>query len=183
MQGRLPSAATPITRHCCYPAAASAKLSYGGLVILAVLLVLLWSAFLLVTAALRSSQRRQLAQQEGQDRLWRVLQPLMLRATGASVGAEGTAAGRCVSPLPSEHPCSPVPPTLPSPSESCPSGADCPAQPYLSDCRWQPGLKAFRGVRPRLTLQFEGLGLRLHDGRSILAGVTGRWGILGGIIP
>ena len=36
-------------------------------------------------------------------------------------------------------------------------------------------------MRPRLTLEFEGLGLELHDGRTILAGVTGRWVWVGGL--
>ena len=35
--------------------------------------------------------------------------------------------------------------------------------------------RAFKAVRPRITIAFEDLGLVLHDGMTILSGVTGKF--------
>lgn len=51
-----------------------------------------------------------------------------------------------------------------------------PAWPYPNPTQpGSPGFRAFKAVRPRLALQFEGLGLELHDGRTILSDITGRF--------
>ncbi len=50
----------------------------------------------------------------------------------------------------------------------------------LHACGCRQSFRAFKAIRPRLTLQFEGLGLELPDGRSILNDVTGRSGLAWG---
>ena len=118
-------------------------------------------------ALIRRHERALLRQQEAQDRLCRVLHPLL------GPGAQG----RCASELLGlemmkgqewwmlrEVRNSATTCTFYCTQTATRCGA----------CRTQ-SFRAFRGVRPRLTLQFEGLGLELHDGRTILAAVTGRW--------
>jgi hypothetical protein len=43
----------------------------------------------------------------------------------------------------------------------------------VSGCRSR-GFRAFKGIRPRLNIEFQNLGLKLLDGTSIIEGVTGR---------
>lgn len=45
----------------------------------------------------------------------------------------------------------------------------------LPCCRQQGGLRAFKTIRPKLSIEFQGLGLTLNDGSVILSNVTGRW--------
>ena len=81
----------------CLPAcpAASADLSYSGFIILAVLLVLLWACYAVMRALIRRHERALLRQQEAQDRLWKVLHPLL------GPGAQGrcAAASGCLGAL------------------------------------------------------------------------------------
>ncbi|KAL4458314.1 hypothetical protein ABPG75_013179 [Micractinium tetrahymenae] len=108
----------------CTEGAASADLSFSGFVILAVLLVVLWACYGLLRVGIAYNQRRLVRRQEAQERLWKVLHPLLGR------GGSGTA---------------------------------------------RRSFRALRAVRPRLTVEFIGLGMELPDGRSILSGVTGRF--------
>lgn len=55
------------------------------------------------------------------------------------------------------------------------AAAHCSHLTYPSQLACRQSFRAFKAIRPRLTLQFEGLGLELPDGRSILHDVTGRW--------
>lgn len=57
--------------------AASADLSFSGFVILAVLLVVLWTCYGLLRVVIAHNQRRLGRRQEAQERLWRVLHPLL----------------------------------------------------------------------------------------------------------
>ncbi|PRW59962.1 white-brown complex 30 [Chlorella sorokiniana] len=104
----------------CPEGSASANLSYSGFLILVCCMVVMWLVYAMMRAAIAINQKRLARQQEAQDRLWRVLHPLLAPGAGQS-------------------------------------------------------FRAFKAIRPRLTLEFEGLGLELPDGRSILHDVTGRF--------
>lgn len=59
---------------CC---AAKANLSWGGFIMLAVLLAVMSICFATLMAIIRMNQRRQLRTQEARDCLWKLLNPLV----------------------------------------------------------------------------------------------------------
>ena len=151
--------------------AASADLSYTGFVMLATLLAAMWLCYGLVLAVIRHDQRELSRQQEVQDRLLGILQPLLGPGSASNRFAPGTTCRAAPPDAPGGTACHR---RLVGGARSCAVPPRC-----LPLCRAQP-FRAFKGVRPRLTLQFEDVGLTLNDGRSILSGVTGRWGRQGG---
>lgn len=129
------------------------------------LLVVLWACYGLLRVVIAHNQRRLGRRQEAQERLWRVLHPLLGQGGARQVSPQHRRLGgrpygrRCIRWM-VRH-----------------AGGEPPdqAHPGLAfPCRGGPSFRALRAVRPRLAVEFVGLGMELPDGRSILSGVTGR---------
>ena len=137
----------------------------------------MWLVYAVLRAAIAINQKRLARQQEAQDRLWRVLHPLLAPGGGAGGcvphGGVGSTLRQCF--LAKCCCCLALPSTACS-LRGCLHLLNCsPFVLLLHACGCRQSFRAFKAIRPRLTLQFEGLGLELPDGRSILNDVTGRW--------